>query len=305
VNDGKGNFRDATKSFAPQLQTMGMVSDAAWIDLNGDKKEDLVVVGEWMPVTVFINKGSRFENRTKDYFEKVYSGWWNRISVGDFNGDGKPDLVLGNAGVNSQCKVSEKEPAELYYKDFDDNGSVDPILCFFMQGKSYPYVFRDELLDQMSVMRSRFEDYKSYADATLTTVFTKEELENAVHLKATFLPTVLFERGQDGKFREKALPVQAQYAPVHTITTFDYDGDGKQDLLLCGNSNRARLRFGKSDANYGVLLKGNGDGTFTYVPQRESGFRLSGDVRSVVEVNNILLFGINQNSIKAYKKSQP
>ncbi len=305
VNDGKGRFENRTASLAPELKKLGMVTDAVWMDVNNDQKQDLIVVGEWMPITVFINGGHKLENRTTQYFDRPYSGWWNKIGVGDFNGDRKPDLIVGNEGLNTQCKASEKEPVELFYKDFDDNGAVDPILCLYIQGKSYPYVFRDELLDQMSIMRTRFESYKSYAGATLQDMFTSDELEGAGHVKANTLKTLLLESGSDGKFHEKELPQQAQYAPVFSITTLDYNKDGKLDVLLCGNINQARLRFGKSDANYGVLLMGNGEGSFRYVPQKESGLQLWGDVRSVVNINNLLLFGINQQSIKAYKISQP
>ncbi len=301
INDGKGHFTDQAAALAPALQKIGMVTDAVWTDMNGDGKNDLVVVGEWMPVSVFINRQGKLENRTKDYFEKEYSGWWNKISAGDFNGDGRPDLVIGNMGLNTQCRASDREPAEMYYKDFDNNGAIDPILCFYIQGKSYPYVTRDELLDQMSMMRTRFTDYKSYADATLKDIFTEEEMKNAGHLQANYLKTAYFEKGADGKFHEKELPLQAQFAPVYTITQLDYDKDGKPDLLLCGNVNHARLRFGKYDANYGVLLKGDGKGYFTYVNQQESGFRLWGDVRSVLQVNNTLFFGINQEAVKAYQ----
>ncbi|MCW3112477.1 MAG: Repeat protein, partial [Segetibacter sp.] len=207
INDGKGHFKDETTSIASALQKIGMVTDAAWIDMNGDKKSDLVLVGEWMPVTVFINNNGKFENRTSSYFTKQYSGWWNRLLTGDFNHDGKPDLIIGNQGLNTQCKVTDKEPAEMFYKDFDDNGSVDPILCFYIQGKSYPYVTRDELFDQMSVMRTRFADYKSYADATLKDIFTQEELTGVRHLKANYLKTAYFESGKDGKLHEKNLPL--------------------------------------------------------------------------------------------------
>lgn len=301
INDGKGNFKDETTFLAPQLQKTGMITDAAWIDLNGDNKQDLVAAGEWMPITIFINANGKLHDKTKDYFDKPYNGWWNKLLAEDMNRDGKPDLVIGNEGLNTQCKVSDKEPAELYFKDFDENGSIDPVLCFYMQGKSYPYVTRDELLDQMSIMRTRFADYKSYADANLKDIFTSEELNNVRHLKANYLKTAYFEMGEDGKFHEKMLPLHAQNSPVFTITSLDYDNDGRKDLLLCGNINHARLRFGKSDANYGTLLKGDGKGGFSYIPQKQSGFHLTGDIRNVLPLNNILLFGINQQEIKAYK----
>jgi len=305
LNDGKGRFTDATAALAPALRRVGMVTDAAWADLNGDARPDLVLVGEWMPITVLLNTNGKLEDRTGTYFAGPYRGWWNKLLVEDLNGDGKPDLVAGNQGLNTQCRVSDREPAELVYKDFDDNGAVDPMLCFYVQGKSYPYVTRDELLDQLSVMRTRFPDYKSYADATLERIFTAEELQGASRLKANFLKTALFLADGSGKFRESPLPLAAQAAPVFTITALDYNRDGHRDLLLCGNVNRARLRFGKSDANYGLLLRGDGRGGFAAVPQAESGFRLSGDVRSVVAVGDALLFGINQKPVAAYRWRQP
>jgi hypothetical protein len=300
INDGTGHFADATKTLAASLQKIGMVTDAAWIDLNGDKKQDLVVVGEWMPVTVFININGKFENKTSVYFDKEYKGWWNKLFTGDFNHDGKADLIIGNLGLNTQCKVSDNKPAEMYYKDFDDNGSVDPILCFYMKDTSYPYVTRDELLDQMSSMRTRYTDYKSYADVTINDIFTREELKDAGHLQANYLKTAYFVSGADNKFHETALPLQAQFSPVYTITSIKNDKDSNDDILLCGNINHARLRFGKYDSNYGVLLKNDGKGNFSYINQQQSGFKLTGDVRSVININNTLLFGINQNSIKAY-----
>ena len=301
VNDGNGHFKNEIKSIASPLENMGMITDAAWTDLNGDHKPDLVVVGEWMPVTIFININGKLENKTGNYFSEPCTGWWNKILITDMNGDGKPDLVIGNLGLNTQCKVSDKQPAELYYKDWDDNGSVDPILCFYIQGKSYPYITRDELLDEMSNMRTRYTNYADFADQTMTDIFTKDELKDAGHLTANCLSTSYFEMGNDHKFHNKLLPAEAQQSPVFTITPLDFNKDGKQDLLLCGNMNKARLRFGKYDANYGVLLKGNGNGSFTYIPQWQSGFALRGDVRSVVNISNTLIFGINQSPDEAYK----
>lgn len=301
INDGKGNFSDQTKSISPGLEKPGMVTDAVWIDMNNDKQPDLVVVGEWMPVKIFINNNGKLEDKTTAYFDKPVSGWWNKLAVSDMNGDGKPDFIIGNEGLNTQCRASEQEPAEMYFKDFDDNGSVDPIFCFYIQHKSYPYITRDELLDQMATMRTRYTNYKGYADLAVTDIFKSDELSGAGRLQATRLETTYFESGADGKFHIKALPVQVQQAPVFSITELDYDGDGKPDLLFCGNINKARLRFGKSDANYGVLLKGDGKGNFEYIPQWKSGFALWGDVRSVLRLNNTLVFGINQKPAVAYK----
>ncbi|MCO5948319.1 VCBS repeat-containing protein [Mucilaginibacter flavidus] len=303
LNDGKGHFSDETNKYNPQLQHIGMVTDAVWVDINGDKKPDLVLVGEWMPITVLTNTGNQLVNSTSTYFDKPQSGFWNKILVEDFNHDGHPDFIAGNLGLNTQCKVSDAEPAEMYYKDFDDNGAVDPIFCFYIQGKSYPYLTRDELFDQMSIMRNRFPDYKSYADATLTDIFTPVELKGANHLYANNLSTTCFLSDSKGKLKAAALPLEVQSSPVYTITTLDYDHDGNADLLLCGNINRARLRIGKYDASYGLLLKGDGKGHFKYIPQLKSGFKLWGDVRSVTQVNNTLLFGINQVGVKAYKEN--
>ncbi|MES2828848.1 MAG: VCBS repeat-containing protein [Bacteroidota bacterium] len=299
INDGHGHFTNQIKKIAPDLEYSGMVTDAAVADFNGDKKSDLIVVGDWMPISIYINDNGKLTNKTKDYLGKNYSGWWNTIKVEDMNGDGKLDLLVGNLGLNSQCQASDKLPAELVYKDFDDNGAVDAILCLPIMGKSYPYLTRDELLDQISLMRQRFPNYSTFANAGINEIFTPEEIKGAKTLRATYLKTAYFEMSPKGKLLEKDLPLQAQFAPVFTITCLDYNRDGFKDILLTGNINQSRIRLGNYDANHGILLAGNGKGSFKYV--KESGLNIRGDVRSVLTINNTVLFGINQDKMKAYQ----
>ncbi len=301
LNDGKGTFHDETAALAPELKNAGMITDAAWVDLNGDNSNELVVVGEWMPIMVFEKQKGKLIENSQTYFSKRYTGLWNKILVDDFNNDGKPDLVIGNLGLNTQFKASENEPAEMIYKDFDNNGSVDPILCFYIQGQSYPYVTRDELQFQLSMMRSRFTTYQSYADATLTDIFTEEELRDVSRLNANYLHTAFFMSTPTGGFELKELPVEVQFSPVFSLQTLDFDKDGQKDIFVGGNIMHARLKFGQSDANQGLILKGDGNGNFTTVPQYQSNMKLSGDVRSSIQINDILFIGTNQKGLKAFQ----
>jgi len=300
VNDGTGKFTNQIAKLAPELERYGMITDAVWLDLNGDEKQDLVVVGEWLPVSIFVNENGKLINRTNKYFDKKYTGFWRTLEVADVNKDGKPDFIVGNIGDNTQFKVSDEEPAEMYYKDFDENGSIDPLFCFYIQGKKYPYVTRDELVKQLAPLRSQFTDYASYADASMTDVFPKTELNDAKILKINHTQTTLFLSNFNGKFTVQNLPAETQYAPVDAIQILDFDQDGNQDLLLCGNESHTKLRLGSLTANYGVLLCGDGTGVFDYIPQMESGF-LRGDVRDVILIDKTLFFGINQGELGAYK----
>lgn len=306
VNDGKGNFSDLSSQFLPLAGKIGMVTDAVTLDLNKDGFQDLVLVGEYMPVTVFLNEGGiKFNDATQDWSGDDTKGWWSSLALGDFDKDGDIDLLAGNFGMNSQFKTNSSEPLSLYFGDFDDNSSTDPILVSYVQGKPFPFPSRDELLDQVYGFRSKFTDYGSYATATLEQVLTKEQIANSSKLEATELRTMYFENNS-GRFITHALPIEAQFAPIHAIHVFDYDQDGNMDLLLAGNQTYTRLRLGMMDANLGQLFKGDGKGNFEFIPQRISGFSILGDVKSILQLQtqpNLLFFGINNRGIINYQKN--
>ncbi|HEY0656188.1 MAG TPA: VCBS repeat-containing protein [Chryseosolibacter sp.] len=303
INEGN-KFSDQTNTIAPQLRKIGMVTDAVALDINHDHKLDLILAGEWMRITVLLNENQKFADRTTVYFDKPMSGWWNSLDTADFNNDGYVDLIAGNMGLNSQCKASEQQPAEIFFKDFDNNGSIDPLFCFYIQDKRYPYITRDELLDQIGSMRSRFTDYESYASATITDIIKQEDLDGAGHLTATDFQTRVFTGSASGKFTSHDLPREAQYSPVYASAVVDVDRDGNSDLLLCGNNSKMKIKIGKYDANYGVLLKGDGTGKFTYVDQFNSGLSLKGDVRSIIRLGDNFWFGINEAPIVTFKLKQ-
>lgn len=297
LNDGKGNFTNATAAVCPIIKNIGMVTDAVWADVNNDKQMDLIVAGEWMPVKVFLNQKGILSDASASYIHFESSGWWNKINASDMDGDGDIDLIIGNCGSNTQFKVDEKSPMSIYYKDFDGNGSIDPVLCYYIQGVSYPAASRDDLTDQLPGLKKKFLEYKSYANATINDIFSETALKDAGVLKAAAMQTVYLENQGLKGFVLHQLPLQAQYAPVYGIVTADMNKDGKKDILLAGNNTWTRIKFGRYNANHGVLLLGDGKNNFSYIPQSRSGLKLKGNVRSLEIVNNnTVIAGVNNEA---------
>lgn len=284
------------------LTKVGKINAAAWADLNGDGAEELILAGEWTPILIYEVERQSLKDVTEKYLPPNTNGWWTAIRLTDLNADGQPDIVAGNQGLNNTFKASPEQPVELHAGDYDSNGTIDPILSYYANdGKRYPDATRDELLGQLTGLRKRYPGYKSYANQTLDDVFPQWP-EGTLHLKAGRLETTLYLSQPNGRYQAADLPAEVQYAPVHTITELDFNADGKPDLLLCGNDSKEKQRWGKSDANAGVLLQGDGVGRFSYVPQAESGFKLTGDVRSVVQVGDLLVFGIRGERVRAYRR---
>ena len=310
-NNGKGYFKDITEQINPHLRKPGMVTDALWIDINGDQRMDLVMVGEWMPVSIFINQDGKLLEANEQLGTSGTEGWWNKIIAGDFDGDGDQDLVVGNYGWNSQIKVSQDEPATLYAKDFDENGSVDPILCYYIQGKSYPMPSKDDLLMQLPHLKNKYVKYEQYADAGITDIFSQEELEDVDRFEAFQFSTAYLKNDDNKTLSLTPLPVESQMSPVFAIVSDDLDRDGNKDLILGGNLFQTRVKFGQNDANHGVVLSSDGNGNFTVIPSRQIGLLLKGEVRDMAIIkrdngestllvarNNdyLLMFDINQIS---------
>lgn len=305
INDGKGNFTDQTENLAPGLKKAGMITDAVWADVNNDKQKDLIVVGEWMPVKVFINDKGKLLDKTNTYFSRATNGWWSRIYAADFDKDGDIDFIAGNRGLNTQVKTSVEQPCTMYYKDFDNNGSLDGIMCYFIQGKNYPALSRDEIVEQLPVLRKKFNDYASYSTATINDLFPADELSTAKKLIANQMASCYIENKGNGKFEIKELPVEAQFSPVYAISSIDVNKDGNLDLLLGGNFAKTRVSIGQMDANHGVLFLGDGKGNFKYVPQVASGLNVKGDVRDIQLMNTqgktTVLFSISNNAVASYR----
>ena len=283
INNGKGEFKKAPASMTAALDSLGMVTDAVWLDIDNDGWKDLIVCGEWMKIRVLSNKNGTLTDRSDHYFPGDLKGWWNRLHLADMDGDGDMDLIAGNWGLNSAIKASKSEPVEMFYNDFDNNGSVDPLICYYIEGKSYPMASRDEMTDQMVSLRQKFPTYDSYSNATIEDILSPEQLKSAKHLSTNYFETTYFEN-DNGVFRAKQLPLQANFFPVYAISTGDFDRDGKQDILLAGNIDQVRIKIGKIDAGYGVLLKGDGKGHFEYVPQPKSGLSVKGCTRDIVKL---------------------
>lgn len=306
VNRGDGTFENKTASFSSLLPGVGMVTSAIWSDVNNDDWTDLIVVGEWMPITIFINeKGKSF-----NHFElENSSGWWNSITGGDFDNDGDIDYIAGNLGLNSIFQASVKEPVTVYAKDFDNNGSLDPILCRYIQGKEHPVHPREALTGQIPSLRGVAHHYAVYGGMGIQDLFSREKLENALTLKSTMFASVYIQNNGENKFEIKPLPTAAQLSPVFGTLVTDLDEDGNLDLITVGNSYACEVLTGYYDAGIGCYLRGDGKGNFTTVPVTQSGLFVDGDAKSLAslisnEGDEIFLVSQNRDKLKTFSKRE-
>jgi enediyne biosynthesis protein E4 len=296
VND-RGVWTDIAP---PSLANVGMVTDAAWSDVDRDGDKDLVVVGDWMPVHIFYNDNGTFDNHKAITGS---NGWWNRLQVADLDGDGDEDFVAGNWGLNTKFKATPPRPITMYVNDFDKNGKSEFIINWFppLDTIAYPFATKPEMTTQLPALRKQILKYEDYGNKTYEMLFTPEQRENAIRYEVNYLQTAVLWN-DNGNLNLQALPLEAQLSPVFAIVAEDLDGDSKKDIWLGGNFYALKPQAGRHNASKGVLLKGNGDKSFTYVPTSQSGIKVTGEVRDAILINNQMLVGRNNEPVMLFRK---
>ncbi|HBH83068.1 MAG: RNA-binding protein [Bacteroidetes bacterium GWE2_41_25] len=310
---GKIKFTDVTAEIAGELLNIGLVCDALFTDFDNDGWPDLLLAGEWMPVTMLKNVNGRFRNITSSTGLSDITGWWNSIVSGDFDNDGDTDYIIGNLGRNSYFKASEQHPVSVFSGDFDNNGSYDAFLSHYLPAsqdestiKEFPVHGRDDAVKQMIGMRSKFQNYRSYATATIDQLFSSEQYKSSLVLRSNCFSSSFCRNEGNGKFSLIALPVEAQISVIKGMVADDFDGDGNLDIVINGNDWGTEVLTGRYDALNGLVLKGDGKGNFSALSIAESGIYIPGNGRGLISLKSssgklLLAAGQNRGPLKLFE----
>jgi hypothetical protein len=311
LQNNKGIFSDVTAKVSPLLQQPGMVTSSLWMDFDNDKQIDLIVAGEWMPVRFFKNNNGRFSEVTNTTGLSQTNGMWRSLAVTDIDHDGDSDIVAGNLGLNCIYHVEANEPMQLFAKDLDGNGSIDPVFFYYIkdnEGKKrlFPGISRSQFADQVPGVKKQFLYTKDYTHATVDDIFKGKQRDDLLHLSCDETRSCYFENTGNGKFIKHFLPMEAQFAPVNAILCDDFDNDGNMDLLLAGNEYQSDVMTGRYDASYGCFLKGSSKNVFQFVPNVVSGFKLNGDVKDMAIIRTAknekrIIVAVNNDSLRVFK----
>jgi hypothetical protein len=305
VNDGKGHFKNITAT-VPELQKVGMVKSAEWGDLDKNGYPDLVIAGEWFPVTIFMNEKGKLQKANPESAGLAKSnGLWNTIKLADTDADGDLDIIAGNLGLNSKLKADLAHPMQMFVADFDDNGQVEQLLYTYYQGANRLFATKDELAKQMPSLNKKFLSYKTYAQTPPDKVIEPAKLAKALQLNVFELRSGVFKNNGRGTFTFEPLPDEVQFSPVNAILEYDFDQDGRKEWLLGDNFYDTNIQMGRYDAGYGTLLKADGKGKLAVIPNRTTGLLLKGQIRALALLNFqqdiLVMVGRNKESLQLLK----
>ena len=295
---GELRYSDVTEELAPDLLEAGLVTDAVWIDYDKDEKIDLIIVGEWMPITVLKNTGNKFQDNTKALGLDETTGWWYSIIAEDFDKDGDLDLVAGNLGLNYKYQANEKETFDVYANDYDKNGKLDIVLGYYQDGVQYPLRGKQCSAEQIPAIKYKYKEYDIFAEASLADVYTEADLKNSLHFKASTFASHYIENKGKGKFEFSKLPDLAQISCINGMVAEDINKDGHLDLIVAGNMYGSEIETPRNDASYGCLLLGDGKGGFKAIPLSESGIFIKGDTKAIDKIktrNGMLIIAANNS----------
>ncbi|MEM1121902.1 MAG: FG-GAP-like repeat-containing protein, partial [Bacteroidota bacterium] len=310
-----GTFTDITRTHAKELIYSGMVTDAVWTDYDQDGQTDLLLVGEWMPLTFLKNDNGFLKKQDNIAVSDAlnnqaidHTGWWYSVHAQDFDGDGDEDFIVGNLGLNYKYQATQDEPFEVHYDDFDKNGQKDIVLSYYNFGEQYPLRGRSCSAQQIPELKEKFGSYNIFASSNLSTVYTATALEQALHYSAKLFASVYVENKGNGKFIAKELPKVAQISAINAILSDDYNSDGYLDILVAGNLYTAEIETPRNDSGIGLLLLGDGKGNFAPVSPMESGVVLPYDVKQMisfeVEGQQMIIVGNNNSAVKGLVRNK-
>ncbi|MFI5187682.1 MAG: FG-GAP repeat domain-containing protein, partial [Chitinophagales bacterium] len=271
------------------LKKIGMVCDALFTDFDNDGQTDLVLTGEWMPITFLKNVNGKFENVTSSSGISDKPGLWNSIAAGDFRHTGRTDYIVGNVGLNTIYQPSDQYPVYVTAGDFANNGGYEVIPSLFLpdqkgQLKEFPTNGRDDIIERLPALKKQFDNYKSFAVATLDEIIPPDKLKNAIRLKANMFQSCYIRNDGNGKFTMIPLPKEAQISSLNGMLVDDFNGDGNLDVLINGNDFGTDISIGRYDALNGLLLKGDGKGGFSPCSIQQSGIYIPGDGKALVKL---------------------